>query len=55
MLGPAKEPNMRTLHSLLDNLTAAGSIYGWRFDAIVLGGLLWVLSAGYGQVRTAIA
>ena len=46
---------MSTLHSLLDNLAAAGSIYGWRIDAIVLGGVLWALSASYTQVRTAIA
>jgi hypothetical protein len=46
---------MSILHSFLDNLAAAGSIYGWRVDAIMLGGLLWALSAGYTQVRTAIA
>ena len=46
---------MSALHSLLDNLAAAGIAYGWRIDAIVLGGLVWALAAGYGQVRTAIA
>ncbi len=46
---------MSTLHSLLDNLAAAGSTYGWRIDAILLGGLLWALSVGYTQVRTGIA
>jgi hypothetical protein len=46
---------MSTLHSLLDNLASAGSIYGWRIDAMVLGGLLWAVAAGYGQVRTSIA
>jgi len=46
---------MSTLHSLLDNLAAAGSTYGWRMDALVLGGLLWALTAGYEQVRSAIA
>jgi len=46
---------MSTLHSLLDNLAAAGSIYGWRIDAMVLGGLLWAVAAGFAQVRTAIA
>ena len=55
MLNPAKELEMSTLHSLLDNLAAAGSVYGWRIDAMVLGGLLWALAAGYGQVRTSIA
>jgi hypothetical protein len=46
---------MSTLHSLLDNLAAAGSIYGWRFDAMALGGLLWALTVSYTQVRASIA
>jgi hypothetical protein len=46
---------MSILHSFLDNLAAAGSLYGWRVDAIVLGGLLWALSAGLPQVRPTIA
>jgi hypothetical protein len=45
---------MSTLHSLLANLAAAGTVYGWRIDALVLGGLVWVLAAGYAQVRTSI-
>ena len=55
MLNPVQEPDMSTLHSLLDNLAAAGIVYGWRIDAMVLGGLLWALATGYGQVRTSIA
>jgi len=46
---------MSTLHSLLGNLAAAGSIYGWRIDAIVLGGLLWALTTSYSQLRATIA
>src|SRR6266571_6742262 len=42
---------MRTLHSFLDNLAAAGSTYGWGMDALALGVLLWALTAGYEQVR----
>lgn len=45
---------MSSLHSLLDNLVAAGSLYGWRLDAIVLGGVLWAMTAGCAQVRLAI-
>ena len=45
---------MSTVHSLLDSLAAAGTAYGWRLDAIVLGGLFWALAAGYAQVRTSI-
>jgi hypothetical protein len=43
---------MSSLHSLLDNLTLAGTIYGWRIDAMLLGGLLWALAAGFGELRT---
>jgi hypothetical protein len=46
---------MRSLHTLLDNLIAAGSISGWRIDAILLGSLLWAVSAGYAQLRVATA
>jgi hypothetical protein len=46
---------MSTLHSPLDNLAVAGMIYGWRIDAMLLGGLLWAMAAGYSQVRTSIA
>jgi len=46
---------MSTVHSLLDSLAAAGTAYSWRIDAIVLGGLLWALAAGYTQLRTSIA
>jgi hypothetical protein len=46
---------MSSLHSLLDNLIAAGSIYGWRLDAIVLGGIVWAFSIGYTQLRVATA
>ena len=55
MLNPAKEREMSTLHSLLDNLVVAGIAYSWRIDAIVLGVLLWALTVSYTQVRAAIA
>jgi hypothetical protein len=46
---------MSSLHSLLDNLIAAGSLYGWRLDAILLGSILWAVSASYTQLRVATA
>jgi hypothetical protein len=46
---------MSTLHSLLENMVAAGSLYGWRMDAIVLGSMLWALAAGSAQFRLAIS
>jgi hypothetical protein len=44
---------MSSLHSLIDNLTAAGNLYGWRVDAILLGGLLWIFSASLAELRSA--
>ena len=44
---------MSSLHSLLDNVFTAGTIYGWRLDAILLGSLLWALSTGYALLRVA--
>jgi len=46
---------MSSLHSLLDNLIAAGSSSGWRIDAILLGSLLWAVTASYSQIRVATA
>jgi hypothetical protein len=34
---------MNSLHSLQQSLVSAGTRYGWRLDAIVIGGLLWML------------
>jgi hypothetical protein len=52
MLFPERNP-MSSLHTLLDNLLAAGSLYGWRLDAVLLGGLLWVLATACAQLRAA--
>jgi len=46
---------MSSLHSLLDNMITAGSIYGWRLDAILLGSFLWALSASFTQLGVATA
>jgi hypothetical protein len=46
---------MSTLHSLLETAAAAGSLYGWRMDAIMLGSMLWVLAAGSAQARLAVS
>jgi hypothetical protein len=46
---------MTSLHSLLDNMITAGSIYGWRLDAILLGSILWAISTSYMQLRVATA
>jgi hypothetical protein len=53
ILSPAK--NMNTLHSFLENLATAGSLYGWRMDAILLGSTLWALTAGSAHLRLAIS
>lgn len=46
---------MSSFHSLLDNVVAAGNVYGWRFDAMMLGVVLWALTVGHAQLRTSIA
>lgn len=46
---------MSSLHSLLDNMITAGSIYGWRLDAMLLGSILWAISTSYVQLRVATA
>ncbi len=30
------------LHSLIDSVAAAGTAYGWRLDAVLLTGALWI-------------
>lgn len=46
---------MSSLHSLLDNMITAGSIYGWRLDAMLVGSILWAISTSYLQLRVATA
>jgi len=46
---------MSTLHSFLDSAAAAGSLYGWRMDAILLGSVLWALTASAAQLRLTIS
>lgn len=45
---------MRSFYSILDSILTAGTIYGWRLDAIMVGGLLWALASGYTRVRLAV-
>jgi hypothetical protein len=42
------------MDSLFDSILAAGIGYGWRVDAIILGGVLWSLAAGFGRLRPAL-
>ena len=42
---------MNSLHSVFGNLVIAGSIYGWRIDVIVVGGLLGVLMVAIPQAQ----
>jgi hypothetical protein len=43
-----QDNDMSGLQSLLDNLLTTGTITGWRIDAILIAGLLWVLATGSG-------
>lgn len=44
---------MNSLHSLQQNLLMAATISGWRLDAMLLGGLLWILVGLFGEWRPA--
>jgi hypothetical protein len=46
---------MSTLHSIVENVAAAGTLYGWRMDAILLGSMLWALAACSAPLRLAIS
>jgi hypothetical protein len=46
---------MSTLQSLLEQAAAAGTLYGWRIDAILLSSMLWALTAGPAHIRLAIS
>jgi hypothetical protein len=52
MLVATKEFEMSSLHSVLDNVAAAGNLYGWRLDAILLGGLFWAFATAISQLRS---
>ena len=44
-----------SVHSLSDNLVNTAIISGWRIDAILISGIIWMLMSGYMQLRTALA
>jgi hypothetical protein len=44
---------MNSLHSLQQNLLMAATIYGWRLDALLMGGLLWILVGLLSEWRLA--
>jgi len=41
-------------HSLITNLAAAGTAYGWRLDAILISALFWAMAAGVRQLQAAV-
>lgn len=41
---------MSSLHSLTSNMTAVGTTFGWRLDAILISGLLWMVATTSRQV-----
>lgn len=43
---------MNGLHSVFQNVAQAGNLYGWRMDAILLGGLLWILAIAAAELRS---
>ena len=43
------------LRTLFEHLSTAGNVYGWRIDAIVIGGILWVVASSFEQARSVLA
>jgi hypothetical protein len=44
-----------TLHSLIDSVATAGTVYGWRLDAVLLTGALWIATSTARRLVSAIA
>ncbi len=44
-----------TLHSLIDSVATAGTVYGWRLDAFLLTGALWIATSTARRLVSAIA
>jgi hypothetical protein len=44
-----------TLHSLIDSVATAGTVYGWRLDAVLLTGALWIATCTARRLVSAIA
>jgi hypothetical protein len=44
-----------SLHSLIDSVANVGAAYGWRPDAILLMGALWVATTTLHRLVTAVA
>ncbi|MDQ6883236.1 MAG: hypothetical protein M3077_03205 [Candidatus Dormibacteraeota bacterium] len=45
---------MSTVHSTVSSVAAAGSLYGWRSDALLLGAALWALTAAIRRLRSVL-
>ena len=44
-----------TLHRLIDSVAAAGTVYSWRLDAVLLTGALWIATSTARRLVSAIA
>jgi hypothetical protein len=44
-----------SLHSLIDSVANAGAVYGWRPDAILLMGALWIATTTIHRLVTVAA
>jgi hypothetical protein len=45
---------MNSLHSILGGVVSHGTIYGWRLDAMLLSGIVWIVIASYQQLRHSV-
>jgi len=43
------------IHNLVDTVAAAGAVYGWRLDAVLLTGALWLATCSVRKLVTSVA
>ncbi len=45
---------MSTVHSTVNTVAAAGNLYGWRTDALLLSAVFWALTTAVRGLRSAL-
>ncbi|MDQ6711096.1 MAG: hypothetical protein M3Z11_11135 [Candidatus Dormibacteraeota bacterium] len=45
---------MSTVHSTVNTMAAAGNLYGWRTDALLLGVAFWALTTAIRGLRSVL-
>lgn len=51
MLTSEAKTAMNGMHSMLTSVVTGGTIYGWRLDAMLISGMVWILLATCEHLR----